>query len=63
MMEWMLVVILYGGSNIGDVSMTRFNSLQECKDVERIIKDYTDSSYTKKQISQCVQVQPLGATK
>lgn len=62
MMEWMLVVILYG-SSIGDISMTRFNSLQECKDVERIVKDYTDSSYTKKQISQCVQVQPLGATK
>lgn len=62
MMEWMLVVILYG-SSIGDVSMTRFNSLQECKDVERIIKNYTDSSYTKKQISQCVQVQPLGASK
>ena len=62
MMEWMLVVILYG-SNIGDVSMTRFNSLQECKDVEHIVKNYTDSSYTKKQISQCVQVQPLGASK
>ena len=62
MMEWMLVVILYG-SSIGDVSMTRFNSLQECKDVERIIKNYTDSSYTKKQISQCVQVQPLGTSK
>lgn len=62
MMEWMLVVILYS-SNVGDVSMTRFNSLQECKDVERIVKDYTDASYTKKQISQCIQVQPLGATK
>ena len=62
MMEWMLVVILYG-SNIGDVSMTRFNSLQECKNVERIVKNYTDSSYTKKQISQCIQVQPLGASK
>lgn len=62
MMEWMLVVILYG-SNVGDVSMTRFNSLQECKDVESIVKDYTNSSYSKKQISQCIQVQPLGATK
>lgn len=62
MMEWMLVVILYG-SNIGDVSMTRFNSLQECKNVERIVKDYTDSLYPQRQMSQCVQVQPLGASK
>ena len=62
MMEWVLVVILYS-SNIGDINITRFNTLQECENIGKFIQNNTPVNFSKYKVTQCIKVQPLGATK